>query len=411
VKLLCFALLALAPLIEQVDDVHGRIQGEERAAAAFDSLRAAELLAPLRPSLASVLLEEALGRGKVSRGNAQAALIRRAAALDPERTNAFVESLLQPEAAYEALIRFYIEKGEYDSAIRAARRAKERGLATLQADEELLRALVKKRSPEASALLSEVLAALPAAIAEPRDLLFVLRSVSVTAPADAPLAAQAAERVVGSLERATAASAQRDELLLSAGAYLAALDRRRYGWHRDSLKRWSDQLDRLSPPQLLAVAAAPLRLPPRSPDPAAATPGALDLRALADAVARESDLTPLHEFRGRFVLLTFWATWCPPCRRELPRLDQIARSAGAGNLAVLGISNEQPTLVDAYLHQSGSTFTSLIDASNDVFRRYEVSALPVTVIFDRNGRLVRRLSGECTSEDLRAALTEAGLRY
>ncbi len=410
-KLLCFALLALAPLIEQVDDVHGRIQGEERAAAAFDSLRAAELLAPLRPSLASVLLEEALGRGKVSRGNAQAALIRRAAALDPERTNAFVESLLQPEAAYEALIRFYIEKGEYDSAIRAARRAKERGLATLQADEELLRALVKKRSPEASALLSEVLAALPAAIAEPRDLLFVLRSVSVTAPADAPLAAQAAERVVGSLERATAASAQRDELLLSAGAYLAALDRRRYGWHRDSLKRWSDQLDRLSPPQLLAVAAAPLRLPPRSPDPAAATPGALDLRALADAVARESDLTPLHEFRGRFVLLTFWATWCPPCRRELPRLDQIARSAGAGNLAVLGISNEQPTLVDAYLHQSGSTFTSLIDASNDVFRRYEVSALPVTVIFDRNGRLVRRLSGECTSEDLRAALTEAGLRY
>jgi thiol-disulfide isomerase/thioredoxin len=95
----------------------------------------------------------------------------------------------------------------------------------------------------------------------------------------------------------------------------------------------------------------------------------------------------LASLRGRPVLVNFWATWCPPCRAEMPDLDDVARESAASGLTVLGVNlQEEPLTIAAYLRTLGVGGVSpLIDGSGAVFRQYRVSGLPTTVAIDRDG--------------------------
>ncbi|HYS78623.1 MAG TPA: TlpA disulfide reductase family protein [Candidatus Dormibacteraeota bacterium] len=99
----------------------------------------------------------------------------------------------------------------------------------------------------------------------------------------------------------------------------------------------------------------------------------------------------LSSFRGRLVLVHFWATWCPVCLDEMAVLVEAAR-AHPDDLTVLGINlGEKPSKVSAYARRAGITFPILLDARGKVAARYGVLSLPITLVVGPDGRMAERV--------------------
>jgi len=94
----------------------------------------------------------------------------------------------------------------------------------------------------------------------------------------------------------------------------------------------------------------------------------------------------LSELRGQVVMLNFWASWCGPCRKEMPILEQIHKKYKRLGFTLLGVNVEENTR-DAinYLKDVKVTFPILFDNRQKTSKLYNVSAMPTTVIIDRNG--------------------------
>ena len=102
----------------------------------------------------------------------------------------------------------------------------------------------------------------------------------------------------------------------------------------------------------------------------------------------------LSEYRGRWVLLNFWATWCAPCLEEIPSLDSLVEKIPEQSLVVLAVSSgEQKTVVAEYLKKSPHRFTVLLDTDQGASKKYGVRALPTTYLVDPQGRVVGGKSG------------------
>ncbi|MCZ6829916.1 MAG: TlpA disulfide reductase family protein [Gammaproteobacteria bacterium] len=96
----------------------------------------------------------------------------------------------------------------------------------------------------------------------------------------------------------------------------------------------------------------------------------------------------LSEYRGQVVLINFWASWCGPCRQEMPHLDAIHRKYEALGFTVFGVNVEQDReLADKVLRDIPVTFPILFDDENRVSELYDVDAMPATVLLDRNGEI------------------------
>ncbi|MBX3001756.1 MAG: TlpA family protein disulfide reductase [Caldilineaceae bacterium] len=95
----------------------------------------------------------------------------------------------------------------------------------------------------------------------------------------------------------------------------------------------------------------------------------------------------LSDFQGKPVILNFWATWCPPCREEMPALEAIWQQYGAGDVVVLGVDQgESVAVVERFIHERvGTTFPILMDSNHAVGNSYFVRSLPTTFFIDRNG--------------------------
>jgi thiol-disulfide isomerase/thioredoxin len=102
--------------------------------------------------------------------------------------------------------------------------------------------------------------------------------------------------------------------------------------------------------------------------------------------------TRLSDQHGKIVILTFWATWCAPCREELPTLEGIQEHVGKDRLVVLAISYKDTEEVQRYLKKSareaGWKIGMLTDPNSSIAVRYGVSAIPHMVVIDRSGTIV-----------------------
>jgi peroxiredoxin len=111
----------------------------------------------------------------------------------------------------------------------------------------------------------------------------------------------------------------------------------------------------------------------------------------------------LEAMHGKIVLLNFWATWCGPCRTEMPSLEQLYRDFSAHpDFALVTVSTEGSTRsVENFMTKNGYDFPVLLDADNAVSRAFGVSALPSTFVIDREGRIVWNNSGALDWSDSR----------
>ena len=118
----------------------------------------------------------------------------------------------------------------------------------------------------------------------------------------------------------------------------------------------------------------------------------------------------LADFRGKVVVLNFWATWCGPCREEMPSLDRLQAGMGGDDLAVvtLATGRNSPQGIARFFEDEGITvLPRYTDSSMGLARSMGVFGLPVTVILGRDGQEVARLTGgaDWNGADARAILT------
>lgn len=105
----------------------------------------------------------------------------------------------------------------------------------------------------------------------------------------------------------------------------------------------------------------------------------------------------LEKLRGKVVLINFWATWCPPCRREMPSLQRLwQQHGGKTDLQIVAINvGEDAESVLSFMGtlEASLTFTIAFDKDSSVLRHWPIKGLPTTFLLDRNGRIVYRAIG------------------
>ena len=118
----------------------------------------------------------------------------------------------------------------------------------------------------------------------------------------------------------------------------------------------------------------------------------------------------LSSFKGQPVLLNFWATWCPPCKLEMPTLQQHYTDYKAQGLVVVGVEAGEPRdEVQAFAQDQRLTFPILPDEKSTVTDMYRVSALPTTFVIDRRGMIVQKHLGMMTEAQVDDYLKQLGL--
>jgi peroxiredoxin/outer membrane lipoprotein-sorting protein len=117
----------------------------------------------------------------------------------------------------------------------------------------------------------------------------------------------------------------------------------------------------------------------------------------------------LKNLRGKVVLLNFWATWCAPCRIEMPFLDRLQNEFRHKRLVVLGITDEEPELAEAFLARHQISFSNVSDRQQEVATLYQVRAIPTVFIINREGKIVYHGIGVSREDAVRRALKEAGI--
>lgn len=113
--------------------------------------------------------------------------------------------------------------------------------------------------------------------------------------------------------------------------------------------------------------------------------------ALAPAFAlpsRAGDIVSLDKLKGKVVMLNFWASWCGPCRQEMPLLEQMHKRYSSLGFTMIGVNVESNTSdAEKWLQQTPVSFPVLFDKENKVSKLYDVNAMPSTVFIDRKGNV------------------------
>ena len=128
------------------------------------------------------------------------------------------------------------------------------------------------------------------------------------------------------------------------------------------------------------------------------------------ATTLAGETVELDAYRGRVVLLNVWATWCTPCRWEMPAIERLHRELRDEGLAVVAVSVDAPPgQLDAlaraggdvagFVRELGLTFDVLLDPEGNIMRRYGIGGLPTTYLIDRDGTVREKVIGPAAWDD------------
>lgn len=124
--------------------------------------------------------------------------------------------------------------------------------------------------------------------------------------------------------------------------------------------------------------------------------------ATTDAEGRK---VTLESYAGKVVILNFWATWCPPCRLEMPSMEKLYQDFEDDGLEIVAVNfMESPKVVAEFVREEGLTYPILMDRQGRIAESYGVRRLPETVIIGRNGNLLGKTTGykDWYKQDVRA---------
>jgi len=117
----------------------------------------------------------------------------------------------------------------------------------------------------------------------------------------------------------------------------------------------------------------------------------------------------LQALRGKIVLVNFWATWCPPCRKEMPDLDALYQRFKNRGFVILGISDEDAPKVKQLLAERSVTYPILLDPERKVNQLFRIGGIPKSFLYDRNGKMVSQAIDMRTQGQFLGMLAQAGL--
>lgn len=122
--------------------------------------------------------------------------------------------------------------------------------------------------------------------------------------------------------------------------------------------------------------------------------------------------TPWHlrDLKGKVVLVNFWATWCPPCRKEMPDLQALYDKYKEQGFLVLSISDEESAKVVPFINERKITYPVLLDPGRKVNDAFEVMGIPKSFVYDREGKLVAQSIDMRTRNQFQEMLAQAGLQ-
>lgn len=111
--------------------------------------------------------------------------------------------------------------------------------------------------------------------------------------------------------------------------------------------------------------------------------------------ARDGKPTALSSFRGKTVLLNFWATWCGPCQQEMPSLEALYQRYKDRNFVIVGVSLDEEgwSVVDGFLQRVAVTFPLLLDTAQSVSDAYQIFRIPESYLIDETGLIVDKFVG------------------
>ena len=113
----------------------------------------------------------------------------------------------------------------------------------------------------------------------------------------------------------------------------------------------------------------------------------------------------LEDLRGTVVLLNFWATWCPPCREEIPDLIRVHQAFAARGVTVVGLAVDDSgaDAIKAFVAKYGITYPVVL-GNIDIAQQYRVNGIPASFLIDRQGRIVKRWNGPRAEEAFTASI-------
>ena len=118
----------------------------------------------------------------------------------------------------------------------------------------------------------------------------------------------------------------------------------------------------------------------------------------------------LNELRGNVVLVNFWATWCPPCRKKMPDLESLYKRFKGQGLVILAISDEDTGKVAPFIAERNVTYPVLLDPGRKVNELFRVDGIPKTFVYDRGGKLAAQSIDMRTQRQFLQMLAQAGLQ-
>jgi peroxiredoxin/outer membrane lipoprotein-sorting protein len=127
---------------------------------------------------------------------------------------------------------------------------------------------------------------------------------------------------------------------------------------------------------------------------------------LKDLEGREIQLKSL---RGNVVLLNFWATWCGPCRVEMPVIEKLHQQLRGKGLRVFGVNDEEIETIREYVAEHEYSFPTLVDTDQQAMNLYRIRGIPTMVVIDREGKVAQYRMGLSREGDLRSWLRKAGI--